>query len=258
MEKKDIWEKHSTIAHYSDICSIMSILKSKQLHASRFDYLEDPTEIVYAKEILVRVIYDEYKKIDNNSTHKDVRHKLDKIAYPALGNNIFILSFSQINNDLQTTESENDGSLSMWRYYAKDDGCYIEFHAKALDESILKNTVFDKVIYDAKHNDSQTLAHQFAVELKKQDAGEQSDILSPFFELASRSKHPAFKDEREIRLAVLNEMPVIDRVFPVHAKPCSKIYIEFPFEPKAVRKIVIGPSKDQDGIYKQVENCLKI
>ena len=52
-------------------------------------------------------------------------------------------------------------------------------------------------------------------------------------------------------------MPVIDRVFPVHAKPCSKIYIEFPFEPKAVRKIVIGPSKDQDGIYKQVENCLK-
>ena len=48
-----LWEQHKTIAHYSNLNSILSILESRELHASKFDYLEDQTEIVYAKNILV-------------------------------------------------------------------------------------------------------------------------------------------------------------------------------------------------------------
>ena len=57
----EIWRKNHTrtIAHYSNLNSILSILKSRELHASRFDYLEDQAEIVYAKNILKNVIYDE-------------------------------------------------------------------------------------------------------------------------------------------------------------------------------------------------------
>ena len=142
-------------------------------------------------------------------TYKAVCHELDEIAYPAMGSDIFIISFSQIKNNLQATESENDGFLSMWRYYAKDDGCYIEFDTETLSTSWKPwsdkvGMVFDHVIYDTKaNNDSQELACQCAKELKKHYNKEQSDILSPFFELAARCKHPAFIDEREIRLVIL-------------------------------------------------------
>ena len=117
--------------------------------------------------------------------------------------------------------------------------------------------VFDHVIYDTKaNNDSQKLARQCAKELKKHYNKKQSDILSPFFKLAARCKHPAFIDEREIRLAILNGLPNIKSILSTHAKPCGKIYIKFPFEPKAVKKIVIGPSKDQCMIYQQIKHCL--
>lgn len=257
-----LWEQHKTIAHYSNLNSILSILKSRELHASRFDYLEDQAEIVYAKNILKNVIYDEYKKIDNHVTYKAVCHELDEIAYPAMGSDIFIISFSQIENNLQASEFENDGFLSMWRYYAKDDGCYIEFDTETLSTSWKPWSdkvfmVFDHVIYDTKaNNDSQELARQCAKEIKKHYNKEQSDILSPFFELAARCKHPAFIDEREIRLAILNSVPTINGTFPIHVQPCNKIYIKFPFEPKAVKKIVIGPSKDQCMIYQQIKHCL--
>lgn len=81
-------------------------------------------------------------------------------------------------------------------------------------------------------------------------------FLGPFFTLAARCKHPAFIDEREIRLAILDDLPNIKSILSTHAKPCGKTYIKFPFEPKAVKKIVILPSKDQCMIYQQIEHCL--
>ena len=52
--EKKIWQEHRTICHYTTLESFIAIMKSKHLWASRYDLMEDPEEIKFSKEYLLR------------------------------------------------------------------------------------------------------------------------------------------------------------------------------------------------------------
>ena len=110
------------IYHYTSAVAFSNILSKHRLWLTKYDYLNDRSEIDYACDLLIERLH--FSQVKNKDRIKDVFINGRSEIY----NNIFVLSFSY-----------NEDSLLMWTYYGKNaDGYNIEISKNFIED--LRNT----------------------------------------------------------------------------------------------------------------------
>lgn len=247
--EKEICDKFATICHYTKYDTVKKILKNKNIRATYYKELNDSSEVEYAKNIIIDYL-------EKNPPH--LCGKLIEDDYRSVVGDVYITSFTKNNTELGLIE--NDGILSMWRYYGKDGGCCIEFGTNKIFESYKKHIhldqtmpqalVFDEVLYNTKNykNKISLKLRAFYDALVKKNLNNVflNDYANKFTELLCLLKYQAFFEENEIR-AVLYLNP------PNHPKTQNSIqskcptheYIEVFFDVSSISKIIVGPQNNQ-------------
>lgn len=101
------------IYHYTDITALYNILKNESLWLTRYDFMNDSTEVNY----LVNLIKDEFDGGICSSMKKELFEEIRSDIYNA-STNLFILSLTK-----------NSDSLTLWSNYSNNTGYNLGFHS---------------------------------------------------------------------------------------------------------------------------------
>lgn len=309
--KKEIWQEHEVLYHYTSEEALKSILRSQTLWATHYKFLNDPTEIEQMKNVLVAIVTPEIKQAIRIQQRRSLAARLrikksgglnvvaatqseeiiDVLYRVTFGENTggdsfaepYIVSFCSHDNDRPYTQE--NGLLSQWRGYGRDSGCAIIFDCKRLaevlkdkeDENYYSSGSIGDVVYEGNDERFQDEFSSFLEELQKYIKGVFTDgeedlrnLFPEFINSASRFKHQAFEEEREVRIIsspmtkrLLERLKQSDPDAEIQDKPLKKIYRRKHPENKnawvpyiklfesiddellPIRKIIIGPGRDQ-------------
>jgi len=175
----------------------MGILQSGRMWASSATYLNDPSELVYAVELISGQL-----KAQAQQASRELEKELWKRA--ALG-----VSGAESQGTFLTCFCEEDDLLSQWRGYgAREDGFSLVFDADRIGTRPDRGFELRRVIY--KPAEQLTLiteclqAARRAVGRLRANEGDQLSVVSAFLsdhlhELIFAFKNPAFHEEKEWR-----------------------------------------------------------
>jgi hypothetical protein len=225
--------------HYTDRAGLEGIWESGVLFATRYDFLNDSTEIGHLRDDLLRVVQDRIRvellqrrrtdpKIDRLLTKEGllnvVRHEAENVVsvlYKATFEGVsrargmavpYITSFCSHRND-HKYEQEN-GLLSQWRGYGRDERYAIVFQTDKLEKLLkeeAKEFVYPALIVgNVAYNDEKLNFAERYVTLIDLVAGlwktfvetgdtKPGDLFVPFLMASTLMKHRAFSEEREVR-----------------------------------------------------------
>jgi hypothetical protein len=223
-------QAHNELWHYTTTDGLVGIIETKQLWATRCDYLNDTEEFVgFFDEVLPLV----FKRV--LSKHKQLDHaeldELRRICRSALDRGYwkFVASFASV--DIEDPDREwvaQNGRLSQWRGYgagggyalildtakleglmAREGSLYLDTHFSLADAEYGMHSL-DSI----SHPENQKRTEELIAELPElysklqigtkselEDAADRlfSELLLP---LAVVRKNRAFREEREVRLVV--------------------------------------------------------
>lgn len=241
-------EINDLVYHYTSPIGLKNILETKELWVSDFAFLNDKSETLYLYKVLKSVIKDEKlkKQLNDNFIQELEKIKTSYIKKPINNYYRYICSFSL-----------NPDSLSLWNYYTKTAsgiGYNICFSWASLNEKISNLSQFEveygKVIYDKEEQTSilerTIIGYNSAFTSAKSDT-EKAEILSEleqaFKILSIYFKHPAFKNEEEVRICLTQK---INSVTSRQAKYRESNgifipYISIEFPANAIKRIRISP-----------------
>ena len=262
---KEIWDIYPEVYHYTKFSTAPLIIHSATLRATRFDLLNDAQEINYSKKIITRKLLEKF----NGATSEDAEHDLE-IFYEAMGKDIYITSFCGKDSELDHTHHDN-GLLSMWRNYGADGGCAITFQTKNIYDQTIKYRdsievesvlVMDKAIYEGNNDNDPNYCNSldqfsdYALELltnpENIDPQKRGELYEDLSYLMICSKHPAFFEEREVRIGLCFLKGIQEK----KTKP-SQNFHAIPFSPNQdINRIIIGPHKDQNERYEFLKSYL--
>ena len=236
----NIWDKYPTLYHYTSFDAAKKIIKNQTLWATHYEHLNDSTEFYFFKEIFApKIILPRLKEFFVNYKEYIDQEKLALLGelepyyieeseilanamYKALqGSSLFISSFC---GEHKEEYSKHNGLLSQWRAYGNPDGCILVFDTQELF-NILKSEsekyhgdcgiyeaiygendpILNEATYEKWENDlSDYVANVIKSVYLKQPEADAENAWRPFVGFASSYKHPAFHEEKEARIAILN------------------------------------------------------
>ncbi len=200
--------------HYTSSNGLYGIIEKQELHCSHINFLNDPTEGSYFDELLNSII-------SQSSELQNIHDTLFNRSYQERYGDaleIYIASFS-----------ESQDSLPMWNYYSKGNGYNIEISVDDLinlnqNEGLAIECV--KMIYDEQtqkkelvefiesHKSTASKMERIYKTLSKVTSEKEYDEISyeqnqldqvyndALDSFKIKFKHPAFKDEKEVRLVI--------------------------------------------------------
>ena len=213
-------------------------MESNTLFATHAGFLNDSSELLAARELLVRLLAPEIrgiiepyignKKISPQLIAADGGLELHtlrlvkfiiKSFYDRVGDDFFIASFCGYPNDEYVRQN---GLLSQWRAYGNIQGFAIELDTKAIEALIEREQ--EEYLHpfigfaDAVYGQDHTLfsddflprfnkLKEFVVANIRKDLGENVTVdptsgFAPFCYCISMLKHRGFQEEREVRIAI--------------------------------------------------------
>lgn len=214
--------------HYTNAGGLRGIFESGTLYSTRYDCLNDRTEIFHFREILINLVTQwlnedrEFSSLLNKEQHaarmvyclyKTVfdTHTDKSYAVP------YITSFCSHHDD--HVYEQGNGLLSQWRGYGGIEKYALVFDTAALmrlaqqeyDAHAYTFRAFDKVIYNddeaGKAPEYATLANAIGelirADKSKDKAATEKWAESAYIDLVNHStvfKHRAFSEEREVRM----------------------------------------------------------
>lgn len=261
LEKEVLAALPSRIYHYTSASSLQAIINNSsdnkaKLWFTKWNFLNDFSELRYIHEVIKNNLYilkDEtpelYKFLkDMNQINNALKNDF---TYPKIIRKYYILSFS-LEPDL----------LNMWTYYTKstqNDGYSIGFDTVELIRSLnMANDISVQcghVIYDEAEQERiiqkvlLAIQEMYTTLSKNVNAGGKQFIdwyISNTFEsyldlLACYFKHPAFKEEQEVRLVYINNTD--EALEKVREKNGLFIpYVELEYDVESVEEVWISPT----------------
>lgn len=194
--------------HYTNAAGFLGICRSGKLWATNTDYLNDASEMRYARNLVLRAVYNSRSSAVGHNEHEMLNLLCDCVGSDAT-RPVFVTSLSAEKNE-----------LSQWRAYGGSSGSFaLGFHPERLVAAVEKNTDtrfnLYKCIYD--EGRSQSLCQQFVDGLLQEyrvlreankscgdDYQQTLDLVHEavrlFDTLAPLIKHPDFIKESEWRL----------------------------------------------------------
>ncbi len=267
--KKHILEDEKQLFHYTDLNGLRGILKERGLWLSHISTLNDPLELKYGQELILKELD---KKIveesDNNLREFYNSIKISVGSFGKVMHQVFIACFC---------ESEN--LLSQWRAYSNNGGGFslgfeicdnslINYDTDDLDNGY--KPLFRKVIY--KPSEQKKLIDEYlesilegyrngiigkvsgAVDEQYHSAVMGGQASNIFLDLILSFKNPAFSQEEEWRLINV----ILDHYEPEKLKfrennygliPYRQSYLYIKKDESSVfplKSIILGPSLDQE------------
>jgi hypothetical protein len=241
--------------HYTNATGLLGILKSGKLWATNTEYLNDASELRYARHLVWQSI-NKMRSKTMGSREDDVLDILAESIGRRLNRPVFVVSLS----------AEKD-ELSQWRAYGTGSGSFaLGFSSRVLTNAISNATSpsfnLYKCIYDTNRSSSicqrfvEKALVDFRTYLTKNPIGPSdfleirnfvSDAIEQFETIAPLIKHPDFAEEAEWRLVSgavdLNTRPIHLR----EGKTCIVPFIDFVISkdkslPKVTVHTQIGPA----------------
>jgi hypothetical protein len=244
----------SVLWHYTNAAGFLGIFRSGKLWATNTDYVNDASEIRYARHLVLRVVNSRSSAV-NGEEHKLLSLLCEHI-FSDFTRPIFVASLSAEKNE-----------LSQWRAYGGSSGSFaLGFDSEKLVAAIAKNTDtrfnLYKCIYD--EDRSLILCQQFIDSLLQEfrtrrqahtaagpDCQETRDLVPEavriFDTLAPLIKHPDFARESEWRLVSdpvdLTKRPIRLREGRTRIVPYLELTIaKEKSDPKFTVHTLIGPA----------------
>ena len=288
---------NTPLYHYTTLNGLKGIIDSQSLHLSKINVLNDKKEVSYFHE-LVKILIEEFERVGNDDIGKlecyfryltkilDNKEKeLEKPTPPywrkdgdsyLFSRDIFVCSFSR-----------DDDLLDMWNYYAEGDGVCIKLcleHEKGIERKVdvyeigntpLTSVQCDKyvgcVVYDLA-TQKQMIKNILIKGAESFEKFCDSDYVENvimywmnvfyrtiLFPMSLFMKHPAFCNEREIRVAITkrytmsNEDEWIKLAYEGKYKNRYKVvgdvvkpYIEMKLSKNDICQVSVGPLSKLD------------
>jgi Protein of unknown function (DUF2971) len=235
--KKDVWEEHDRVFHYTTQEGLEGILWTQSLHATHYRYLNDKSELAvlapklreavrpyvlaFAKTLAARnrrfrIEVVERGELDN-FVDAEVATMVDVLHNVTLGEGRrrkyfepYVVAFCSHDSDYEKAH----GLLSQWRAYGGGGGYALVFDTKLLaqvfetetSQHLYSSGFFGDVVYDG---DEEKFDAEFgdvpgliwnkmqAVLLQKEEP--KDELFTRFLHAVSRYKHRGFKEECEVR-----------------------------------------------------------
>lgn len=235
-----IVEAHPVLWHYTTAVGLNGILRSQQLWATNFQYLNDDEELRGFFErklplLLETGINNGIEKVLNTKRGEEmlkfagsvegIRQQFltglkESITSTTLALDVFVTSFCYLADE----RDQRDGLLSQWRGYGADGGYAIAFKTEGLNELLpceqerYKHAylAFSDVDYHSEEWMSDDSRHEETIEAEQHvieiiskvvvDGNlekEAENLFVPIVAQAIRHKHYGFKEEREVRVATV-------------------------------------------------------
>ena len=216
------------IYHYTTISGLIGIISNKDLWASDCRFLNDGTELSYAKEIFLK----EVEKL-----------KLPPLAgggYPLPGSSLYYFQM------FITCFCKDGDLLSQWRGYGTDQG-----YALGFDTHLLNASVIDEIkpvqygIDDPKEYFSEEL--DAAIRPTGHPGVEEYYRSGLILPRLATVKHRSFIEEKEWRL--MKQIPSFGKDgknYEIYFRPSPLGpigYLKIPFQTSCLREIIIGPGE---------------
>lgn len=242
----------SKLIHYTNLQSLYKIITNRTLHLTKFNYLNDRTELIAGLELICDIARNEILPNadlvvgDRKTVLEQVIDELEIQHFnaPLPDTFAFLVSFSGA-PDL----------LSQWRAY----GNYaIEFDNEHFDGNGSDFNMKSCLYEDEKKKDrARKILKSKVSQIRKESRNLESDVEELRKDILMEAlafKHESFKEESETRYIQLREKKN------VFYKPKNNIlipYLEFPFSLAAIRKIHIGPIVNKELARTSMESFLK-
>ena len=221
------------VYHYTKKCTLCSIAEGIQeedffLWANNYEKMNDPTDCRYLLHLFQKQI------------KEDKRDNISKINTP------YLVSFSR-----------NGDDLHMWNCYAdtgKGVSIGIDYNElqKALDE-YSKDGHITARLYSCKYLDESQVSNYEEIGTYIQKL---RDTNNPYYlaneELPYIIKHPAYREEDEFRIILLNSSLYYQSKKCNHDK--EKDIFKIPIPKTAIKEIIVGPCADKGQIEKQFQS----
>lgn len=258
----NIPNKSFLICHYTSAVALKNILEEQTLRFTRWDFLNDESEMVHIHEIVKNCL----KKKKYPKKFKELILSTNDLMVET--RNVEINK--DLKNDYILSFSINPDSLPMWSCYTKNnqsDGYNIDFDATILMPFLSKipniETSLVKLIY--KSDEKKRIVNEFLDNLYEMYvnigyAPNRSDVVFLCFKssinmLSKYFKHDAFEYENEYRIianAPIENEKVIEK------NGVFVPYIELGFPKKSVKYVNISPTlskrNPQIGLRTLLEN----
>jgi hypothetical protein len=312
-ELDDFIVTHPELHHYTTLNGLKGIFESRTLLATHYSCLNDTTEMKVLASHLERCLSKRVRalaqRVWSAQLSPRARHFLEycndpaEFAYVHAGALIdalqdlavntkgaYITSFSS--HHIDKPFERLHGLLSQWRAYGSDDGCCIVFDTRRLADLLRREAsiyywnfiTFEEVVYveDDATIDSRLEALTAAGEAVVSNllfhghgGGFTPKHFGDFVRAASTLKHPAFREEREVRIVAMpaseadlarirseyGEVP--QRLYKVthernpggRAIPYLKLFDSMK-EELPINRVIVGPSNKQKECYSKARAVL--
>jgi hypothetical protein len=263
-------ESAKILYHYTSIEGLIGIIESKSIWATNILYLNDASELDYAKALFEEQIINFQNKIGRSDYLFDWFFKSSIEDIKSISPNtyvFFICSFSE-RNDL----------LSQWRGYCPSGiGVSLGFKFNDLRKS-LKGYTFSIMPCIYKKNEQvskinnliENVYDKFKFEMTQHQDNIYRIILNKsalefyteFIRMAPGIKHPKFKEEKEWRIVTwIDTKDQLDKIKFRPGKSMVIPYIDIPLpregENLILKKIVVGPTHEPELSKTAIEMLLK-
>ncbi|WP_339884758.1 DUF2971 domain-containing protein [Polaribacter vadi] len=240
--------KDNILYHYCDELVLNSILTNNEIWLSDINYMNDSTELKWARELFIKILKDNKDKFTQEFRFDIINSALsiDKYLLPLIG------CFS-MKKDL----------LSQWRAYANDgNGFSIGFSSKLIYEGLGVN--IKTITYNHKEQEKIILNNLIKLfKIWEKDESEFSNSSLKFAVDLNYLKNPYFEEEAEVRIVRLivkkkgkftdiggnskinkiEPLPVLERERNGDKIRYIKLPIEIPSE-QIIKEIIIGPKSN--------------
>lgn len=241
--------------HYTNAAGFLGIFRSGKLWATNIDYLNDASEMRYARRLVLRGV-DSVRSTAVNREELEMLSLLCDCIGSEVTRPVFVASLSAEKNE-----------LSQWRAYGGGSGSFaLGFDSARLTAAIAKNTDTRFTLYKCVYDEARisSLCHQFVESLLQefrtrrhayiaggsdlQDAPDFAhEAVSMFDTLAPLIKHPDFVKESEWRLVSdpvdLTKRPIRLREGRTRIVPYIELTIaKDKSDPKFTVHTLIGPA----------------
>ena len=321
-DEPKVSEEYPELHHYTDWNGLEGIFTSRTLWATHFSQLNDYTEITHLEESLVDAVSERLEEYANfrSLTDREFRNAMSQMGnvreacrhdamsavaslYDATfrGRTIdkekmvqpsvepFITSFCSHSQD--SSYESNNGLLSQWSKYGRDEGYAIIFDTGALEERLFKENKFYNYYYlgfsDVIYNDEKLdFVERFSKEIEVVfnvtrdfifdiENVNPIQVFEPLVRTATRFKHRAFREEREVRIVscpathkheehLKTEFPDLyeasdDELKTIFSKPKEHVCLfdSDMSQPLPIKRIIVGPNQQQQRLYSKVKQLVE-
>ncbi len=247
-------DEDKRLAYYTSIDIAEIIMEKRMLWMRNVGDMNDYKEVKYGNELITRLLYGKMRNEFEDALETNInisKNRIENILYAfskemiSWSYNTYATCFAEIDSN------DNDGRLSMWRGYGRDEGIALVFDITKMQNVLSgKNIELSPVEYYTEKDVAVKLKEMIGQierngeRLKRYKKDEiESAIINALRYAVVSIKHPGFEDEKEWRLVAHgNDLNLDVEKVKGLLQPIYKLKISDCIFREGLEKVIFAPS----------------